>query len=144
MPIMKTMLIVMINTVIWCPRLHKPLRLWRWDPPMPLTTVKCVELAMDNESRSLVLYGIDSMPSQIGIMELSLRPFLNSCVSMSILFWARVMFFVYAELRLVRSWWGVIRWSSMLLLVTHDWDLCIFAKFSTFATVSRREPDEAL
>lgn len=51
---MKTMLIVTISIVIWCPREQIPPLGSRWGPPTPLTMVKCVELAIDTESGSLV------------------------------------------------------------------------------------------
>lgn len=50
---MKKILIVTISTVIWCPRSHNPLLGTLGGLPIPFTTVKCVELAIEIESKSL-------------------------------------------------------------------------------------------
>lgn len=53
MPIKKKKLILTIRTVTWCPRLHKPSLIFLGGPT-PFTIVKCVELAIDTASTSLV------------------------------------------------------------------------------------------
>uniref|UniRef100_A0A8D8HFM5 (northern house mosquito) hypothetical protein n=2 Tax=Culex pipiens TaxID=7175 RepID=A0A8D8HFM5_CULPI len=55
-PTMNTILIVTISTVIWRPREHRPPLGSRCGPPTPLIMVKCVELAIDTESGSLVAF----------------------------------------------------------------------------------------
>lgn len=95
-PIKNIKLIVNISTVIWCPRLHKPSLATRCGPPIPFTTVKCVELAIDIVSKSLVLIWFESIPSGMIVSSLirCIIPFGNR-VDASIEF--NVMFALYSR-----------------------------------------------
>lgn len=135
-PIKNIKLIVNISTVIWCPRLHRPSLATRCGPPIPFTTVKWVELAVEIVSRSLVLIWFGS----IGMIVVS------SLIRCIMPFGRRddddVMFALYnrwccccssALKPSVWNWW----WVNGIFL----W---IWASCSKLAAVSSSEPDEAL
>lgn len=124
-PIKKTKLILKMSTVIWCPRLHKPFLIFLCGPPIPLTTVKCVELAIEIVSRSLVLFAWIKFGS-IGMFVPSI------CLIVD-----KVIFVLY---------WFDVDGSIWIISDNCDWGrfLLILAKCSKFAAVSNNEPDDAL
>lgn len=113
-----------MSTVIWCPLLHRPFFIFLCGAPIPLTTVKCVELAIEIVSRSLVL----------------------TCIKFgSIGMFVPSICFIVDKVIFVLYWFGDDG-SICIISDNCDWGrfLLIRAKCSKFAAVSNNEPDDAL